>query len=313
AFLQLALWHSFLPIRNSRRQPVPSCRWQHFWSEAFLQNEKRNLQRNHCAWNAPHAVLIKDGVMRFSVPLLLALSLIPSTGLTDDAGVLNVILENDAFANTDHHYTSGIMFSYAGGRNASSPKLQQLLRQFPGISEKDAIYTGFHIGQQIFTPENIHSEDLLVNQRPYAGYLFAGFSLLAAEEYETDSWKLSIGRVGPSARAEEFQTSIHSRLGVNVAQGWEHQLADETILQFDYHKTWREVLRLADEGLAADFMPFAGIALGNAAVHADAGFSLRIGRNLGSDLGPPRMHPSLPNSSIFNASGGWYFFVGVGG
>lgn len=247
---------------------------------------------------------------------IIALQLISSRTLArDDPGVFNFVFENDAFGGTDHHYTSGILLNYVSGENAAPRPLLRLARKLPHIEKNDDIYTGFHLGHQIFTPENIHTSNLLTDQRPYAAYLFAGMSLMGANANELDSVKFSIGTVGPSARGEEFQNSIHNRLGVNIPQGWNNQIEDETIVQLDYHRSWRQFWRYVGDSVQADIMPYSGFALGNAAVNVDAGFTLRIGPGTSSDFGPPRIRPSLPGSTFFNGGRGtgWYFFFGAGG
>lgn len=259
----------------------------------------------------------KSGVaMLTSITVIVAaVSFAPFASADDDAGVFNFVFENDAFANTDHHYSSGILLNYVGGRNAAPKSFLRLARKLPYVDQQDDVYTGVHLGQQIFTPDDIHSAELITDERPYAGYLYAGISLTAANPSELGTLKVSVGTVGPSSRGEKFQTSIHSRLGVNAPQGWANQIGDETIFQLDYQNTWRQFWHYSGDIMQADVLPYSGVALGNAAVHLDAGLTLRVGPGIGSDFGPPRMRPSLPGSTFFNASRGtgWYFFVGVGG
>lgn len=234
---------------------------------------------------------------------------------SENAGVFNLIFDNDGFAGTDHHYTSGILLNYVGSEAGTPRRLAEFAYSLPQIDPEDDILAGFHLGQQLFTPEDIHAEQLLSRQRPYAGYLFGGMSLIAVNPRELDSWRLSVGVVGPRAYGRQFQTSIHERVDANVAQGWDHQLKNENILQFDYYKTWRQFWTYTGNRFGADVVPYAGFALGNAAIHADTGLTLRFGRGLGNDFGPPRMRPSLPGSSYFDSphGWGWYFFMGFGG
>jgi lipid A 3-O-deacylase len=248
--------------------------------------------------------------------ILMALLVAPmQVAAQDDPGVFNFVFENDAFGGTDHHYTSGILLNYVSGENAAAPSILRLARKLPHIEDEDDIYTGFHLGHQIFTPDNIHTADLLTHERPYAAYLFAGMSFIGANANELDSLKISVGTVGPSARGEEFQNSIHNRLGVNIPQGWVNQIKDETIVQLDYHRSWRQFWRYVGDSLQADIMPYSGFSLGNAAVNVDAGFTVRIGPGTASDFGPPRIRPSLPGSTFFRGGRGtgWYFFFGAGG
>jgi lipid A 3-O-deacylase len=71
---------------------------------------------------------------------------------------------------------------------------------------------------------------------------------------------------------------------------------------------------IEDPKLESDIVPRIGAALGNVAIYAAAGGTLRIGKELRNDFGPPRARPALPGSEGFIGNGfGWYFFVGLGG
>jgi len=68
-------------------------------------------------------------------------------------------------------------------------------------------------------------------------------------------------------------------------------------------------------GLELDLTPHAGGALGNVYTYANAGFTVRYGKRLVSDLGPMRIRPSPPGSGFFVPADtfSWYAFVGVDG
>lgn len=229
------------------------------------------------------------------------------------AGVFNLIIENDAFSGTDYYYTNGILLDYVSDRHNVAPALENVIYSLPNIDPDDNIYTGVHLGQQIFTPSNLHSTELLENDRPYAGYLFGGISLVASNYRQLQHWRLSVGVVGPRSRAEKFQHSIHDRLGVSEPKGWEHQIDNENILQFLYQYSWRQAWHFNGGGMGRDIIPSVGVALGNAGVHADAGLTFRYGRGFGGDFGPPRMQPGIAGSDYFRPGrNSWYLFAGFG-
>lgn len=234
--------------------------------------------------------------------------------ITSSAGVFNFVIENDAFFGTDYHYTNGILLDYVSDRHDVSPTLGSFIYNLPNIDPDDNIYTGIHVGQQIYTPTNLRTTELLENDRPYAGYLFGGISLTASNYHELQQWRLSAGVVGPSSKAEQFQLSIHDWLGVNMPQGWENQLENETILQFDYAYTWRQAWHFNGGGMGRDILPSFGFALGNAAVHADVGLTFRYGQSFGGDFGPPRLQPGVTGSDYIHPGHlSWYLFAGFGG
>lgn len=82
-----------------------------------------------------------------------------------------------------------------------------------------------------------------------------------------------------------------------------------------YDRQWQA--QYIDEiiGLEIDLAPHLGVILGNVMTSASIGTTLRIGRDLSSDYGPPKIQPSLPGSGFFHPSKkiGWYLFAGLEG
>src|SRR5690606_29516762 len=79
---------------------------------------------------------------------------------------------------------------------------------------------------------------------------------------------------------------------------------------------WHQrLMRDAVRNLDLEVIPHAGAAIGNIHTHANAGATLRFGKNLQRDYGPPHIQPSLPGSGHFQASRhfSWYAFAGVEG
>lgn len=248
-------------------------------------------------------------VFAFLLSLLLAFA--PSAS---SAGVLNLVIENDVFAGTDFYYTNGILFDYVSNLNKAETTLGNFIYGLPNIDAGDNIYTGIHLGQQIFTPRNLDATELVEHERPYAGYLFGGISLTASNYRALQQWRLTVGVVGPRSHAERSQRSIHGRLGVSTPSGWEHQIKNENILQFHYNYSWRQAWHFNGGGMGRDILPSIGVAMGNAAVHADLGLTFRYGKSFGGDFGPPRIERGV--GSDFLRPGGtnsWYLFAGFSG
>ncbi len=64
-------------------------------------------------------------------------------------------------------------------------------------------------------------------------------------------------------------------------------------------------------------MPHFGLSLGNVFTYGAAGLTLRFGEDFKGDFaGPPRIRPSMPGASHFQAPEGyfgWYVFAGIEG
>ena len=113
---------------------------------------------------------------------ILALVLAPGAARAAE-GVLTLQIENDRIAATDRHYTQGGRLSYLSGEEKFPAWIGWLgnaliwgpLFDF-GEGDKIVQRRGYAIGQSIFTPEDVRSTTLVTGDRPYAGWLYAGFS-----------------------------------------------------------------------------------------------------------------------------------------
>jgi hypothetical protein len=107
--------------------------------------------------------------------------------------------ENDAFGArrpaTDEFYTQGLRIS---GRWAVHPELAEDITQM-----------GFAVGQNIYTPSNIHTTDLSVlrKDRPYAGWLYASL-LLRMEGASRSSLRLGADAEGRGWHETEFEVAL---------------------------------------------------------------------------------------------------------
>jgi hypothetical protein len=231
----------------------------------------------------------------------------------DSRGVFSIQLENDLFQHTDRHYTHGTRLSYLtpeGGIPDSVNNVADMMPLFPAEGRKRA---SFVLGQSMFTPTNILPRDPQPNDRPYAGWLYAGAGIVSDTGRQLDNLQLDLGIVGPQSYADETQKFIHSTFGARHPNGWHNQLKNEPGIVLTYERTWRAIAQAYPLGFAADLSPHAGGSLGNVFTHAAGGLVVRIGRNLPDDYGPPRIRPSLPGSDFFvpTAGFGWYLFGGV--
>lgn len=219
------------------------------------------------------------------------------------SGTLNVLIENDSFAVTDRHYTNGLQISY----------LSDPLGDQSAASDQPQLRLGWQLGQSLFTPDDTRASTPLPDQRPYAGWLYAGFSLVRSTNSHIDSVTVQIGTTGPDARGEQAQNNLHAIVGSDDARGWDNQIENTRGGTLILERKWRALFEHQMSGFGVDIMPHVGLAAGNIERYANAGFSIRLGNDLRSDFGPPRIRPSLPGSAFFQPvdANGWYFFVGI--
>ncbi len=238
----------------------------------------------------------------------------------DDRGTFSFMIENDLFGSgTDRHFTHGTKVTYTTREYVpeSDDPVGVIAGLIPFWPEDARARATYSLGQNIYTPDNISDPNPRPDDRPYAGWLYVSGGLIAVspDAKQSDAVVLEIGVVGPASGAEWTQENWHDTFGLEDPKGWDHQLENEPGFALIYEharQVWDADL---GGGLSADFVPNAGFALGNVATYLSGGATLRIGGDLTTDLGPPRIRPSLPGSAYVRASDGfnWYTFASVGG
>lgn len=232
------------------------------------------------------------------------------------SGTLSFILENDLFYNADRHYTSGVRLVWVPARDTAPPKRAvALARLMPWFPEDGVARPGFALGQSMFTPSDITVADPPPGERPYAGWLYGTLGLGVESGQRLDQFGITLGMIGPASLAEESQTFVHKVIGSDQPRGWDTQLKSEPGVVLTCQRSWRALVAKTYLKNDLDFSPHVGGAIGNVFTYANAGITLRYGRRLPNDYGPPRIQPGLPGTADFSplADFGWYLFAGVDG
>ena len=231
--------------------------------------------------------------------------------------ILTLQFENDYFGNTDQHFSQGVRAGLLMPAELAPDWVKDTMSRLPWVDAGTSKHLVFSLGQSIFTPDDLKRSDLIANERPYAGWLYAGVGLTWVDENALDSLELDIGIVGPHSYAEDIQTTWHEWFDFQRPQGWAHQLRDEPGVLLTYEHKWRKVPEFSPFGLQGDITPHVGASLGNVLTQVAAGFTVRVGNDLKNklDYGPPRIRPSLPGSDYFETARGWswYVFAGIEG
>jgi hypothetical protein len=221
---------------------------------------------------------------------------------------VSLYFENDLFGNTDQHYTNAVKLTW------QSKDLKEyrddiripewafpIIDQAPLVNDPEALHNiGLSFGQNIYTPSDIETTELLEEDRPYAGFLYFSLALHSKNETVLDTLESSFGIVGPSALSELSQNTVHEVRGLSTAKGWNNQLHDEPGLLLTWKRSLRILRRDLGFGLAWDLIPHMGVTLGNVATYANAGGEIRIGYRLPYDFGTSLIRPggsvSAPSS-----------------
>lgn len=223
----------------------------------------------------------------------------------------NYSMENDANVDTDIGYTHGARISTLFYRGDTEKSFLNIPFTSPHNTNN---FISFAYANQMFTPYDLDKAELIIDDRPYAGFSYIEIALHQTTDTFSDSLTLQTGIVGPSSGMEDLQSFFHKILDVSDSAGWEHQLKNEFILQLNYMHKWRlEYSKIY--GFDSVLVPYAGVNLGNASIKASGGALYRIGLNIPKDFGVNSMDEgsfsSLPtySKSIINDPSKWSLFL----
>ena len=232
-----------------------------------------------------------------------------------EKGTFSVLFENDIFYSSDHDYTNGVLLAYTTAPQDTPDWAVRTARLLPFFAQDGDVRTRYALGQDIFTPHNLHLANPPPTDRPYAGFLYGAFGLVDDTGTNLDQLQVTLGVIGPASLAEDTQKWVHSIIHGADPQGWSTQLRDEPGLVIQYERSVKLIPPQSLLGLVFDAEPHYGIAVGNVYDYVNAGAMARLGFNLPKDYGPLRIDPSLPGSGFFEPTGdiGGYIFAGVDG
>ena len=259
---------------------------------------------------------------RFRAALVAALFVAPLAHAQEvkKPAVTSLTVENDKFGGgTDRNYSNGLRIERVSGADEIFPALEWVADRIPFLDlERQELRQGFALSHVIFTPED---KTLVVpdpTDRPYAGWLFASGTIVGSSANTQDTLQVNLGIVGPSAGGEFVQNNFHRVIGVAEAQGWPNQLRDEAGIEIIVQRLHRFPGPTLPLGVETDLGFDVGGALGNVRTYASSGLTARIGWDLDSSFGPPRIRPALSGAGEFipgtdaNPMGG-YVFIGASG
>ncbi|WP_328515304.1 lipid A deacylase LpxR family protein [Marinobacterium marinum] len=228
----------------------------------------------------------------------------------DKSWTANLYFENDLFSETDQQYTNGVRLSWVSPEIDSfidDPALPDWLRSANRLLtplDPEPIHLGddvsrrliFTIGQQIMTPDDRERTTLDPNDRPYAGWLYAGFGYHTQTRRRMNSFEVNLGMIGPASLAKEAQDFIHDLRGFDKFQGWDHQLRNEVGLQLVYEHKYRWMRESLAPRWEHEAIVHGGGSLGNVATYLNGGIEYRIGKHLPHDFGTSALRPGGDNS-----------------
>lgn len=229
--------------------------------------------------------------------------------------------ENDSFLfrGTDRYYTNGIRLVRSFGADGL-PRWAHRTRWIenvvdrmplcPANPEEGRCFTSYQtawtFGQSLYTPENLRTPRLLLNQRPYGAWLYYGNILTLDKPGQQQTWEIDVGAVGGSlALGETVQRGWHDlrrELGIETLdpKGWDNQLNNQLGLQVHFQNRWQLAERFDRAALRYfDLVPQANVSFGTVSVHGGVGATARFGYNLKNEFTDvlPSFIPAAPPSA----------------
>ena len=185
--------------------------------------------------------------------LLFFISIIPASHLsaqvidptstfktTHNTSYFRFYYDNDFFTKTDYYYTQGITLEYVNPALKKLPVSKILVH--PGGSN-----TQYGIAANLFgyTPTSIGSNEILYGDRPFSSAMSLKFFAIASDSVKKSRWSssFSLGVIGPAAQGEEIQTGIHRWLKNILPLGWQYQIRNDAIINYQlvYEKNLADI------------------------------------------------------------------------
>lgn len=220
-------------------------------------------------------------------------------------------LQNDAFGLSDRYYTSGLELTWLSclerefkEQAGTFTKGLWLLEGLPFFDKPESQnFYSVSLGQKIFTPDDLGTNKLIKDDRPYAGIAYLSFGFYNKAKMRMDSLKIDVGFAGPYSYAKQSQQIVHDLFGFTMPEGWKNQIDTEPILNFAYNRKDIKSWRRNEDHFGYDLISDTGFALGNAYTYVNVGLKFRFGWHLQDDFGMPIFYTQEKDKTLMKRIG----------
>ncbi|MBL0327902.1 MAG: lipid A deacylase LpxR family protein [Bacteroidetes bacterium] len=146
--------------------------------------------------------------------------------------------ENDFFASTDRYYTQGVYLEFflpVFKKTLLAKTLISLNPRGRRTGKRVVDYYGMSLERQGFTPRSIRHEGIFYGERPFAAVAYVTHSLISIdmERRIRLTSRINLGFMGPNLRGAQEQKGIHYALNNIQPLGWENQIENDYVLNYD--------------------------------------------------------------------------------
>ncbi len=229
--------------------------------------------------------------------------------------VVSLRVENDIYF-SDRYYTNGLKLSYTGFGDDFWTSGVQFAALNLFVPDGRQAYQTVSIGQKMCVSSDINIPNPPLDDRPYAGWLYAAFGAHLASENRLDSLTVNLGVVGPLSLAEDAQKFFHSIIDADWPRGWHNQIENEPgiIVAYEHsERLWRAAIT---DNFSADVIGSLGAEFGNVMTQGRARAFVRFGFNMPYSFMPNRIDASDGNDVEWrpsDSSPDWHCFMYGGG
>ena len=224
---------------------------------------------------------------------ILATCVLPAIAEDKDAvrrGVLwRLELDNDIIDDSDDNYSGGWGVLRYSAPAPSWTSLKQgpfsrwITKVVPGLQDGTDVWVGrgFGIKQGVQTPTDTKTSELLKDDVPYAGVLAVPASWYTVSDERFSGFQILLGVVGPASLGEDVQRFVHDNLDFgDSANGWEHQLENEPLLNMNYARLYKLSRAGVSDGFGADLSAGYGLGAGNLFTTGNVEVQCRAGHRM---------------------------------
>ncbi len=142
----------------------------------------------------------------------------------------------------DYYYSQGISLEYVHPALKRNPFTKLLIKAGHG----DADY-GICFNISAYTPTTLNSDSILSGDRPFTATMSLKSFVVESDSIRQDriASALTIGVIGPAAQGKEIQTRIHHWLNNILLRGWQYQVQNDILL--NYQLNYEKKLLMAED------------------------------------------------------------------
>lgn len=196
---------------------------------------------------------------------------------------VNFTIQNDVVGKTDKDFSNGTQFSYRSPKSITGIEKFIPVPRLQDTDPTDSISNVVLLEQNIYTPDDLKSSEVVPDENPYAGSLTIGEKVVKANTTRRISSQIHLGTSGKYSFAGTTQKFVHDTLtdlGRNQTHpnGWDNEIEAEPLFNFDYERSAQD-FRFSKWGFDFNNERTTIVRLGNIHTAILASQGLRYGLN----------------------------------